>query len=52
MLQAGDDIDLAQEPLGTQRGLELRVQKLDRNLAVVLEAGQEYRGPLARKPAR
>ena len=41
MLQPGGEPDLAQEPLGAERGGELGVQHLERDLAVVLEVVRE-----------
>ncbi len=36
MLQAGRELDFAQEPVGAERGCELGTQHLDRHLAMVL----------------
>ena len=41
MLQMGDGLDLAQEPLGADHGRELGPQHLDGDLAVVLEVVRE-----------
>jgi len=43
MLQAGGDLDLAQEPIGAERRRQLLMQHLDRDRAVVLHVlGEEY----------
>ena len=48
MLQVGDGLDLAQEPLGADHRGELGAQDLDGDLAVVLEVlGQVHRGHAA-----
>ena len=48
MLERGDSLDLAQEPLGPDDGGELGAQDLDRDLAVVLQVlGQVDRGHAA-----
>ena len=44
MLELGDDVDLAEEPLGAQRRGELGPQDLERDLAVVLEVVGEVDG--------
>ena len=44
MLQGGDGLDLAEEPLGADDRGELRAQHLDRDLAVVLEVVREIDG--------
>ena len=41
VVKAGGDLDLAEEPFGTERRRELRVQHLDRNLPVVPQVGGE-----------
>ena len=41
MLETGRDLDLAQEPLGAQRGGQLRAEHLDGDLAVVLQVVRE-----------
>ena len=43
-------LDLAQEPLGAERGGELRAQHLDRDVAVVLEVVREVDGGHAAAP--
>ena len=48
MVQAGGDLDLAQEALGTDGSGQIRVQDLDRDLAVVLEIlGEKHHGHAA-----
>ncbi len=48
MLQIGRRPDLGEEPLGADHGGQLRLQHLDRDLAVVLEVlGQVHRGHAA-----
>ena len=48
MLQAGGDLDLAGEPLGTERGRQLRPKNLHRHPAVVLQVlGEVHRGHAA-----
>ena len=45
MLQVGGGLDLLEEPVGAHQGGEVRVQHLDRDLAIVLEVvGQIDRG--------
>ena len=44
MLQAGCELDLAQEPLGAQRARELGVEHLEGHRAVVLEIAGEVDG--------
>ena len=45
MLQPGGDLDLAEEPLGPERGGELGAEHLHGHLAVVLQVlGEEDRG--------
>ena len=45
MLQLGDDVDLAREPIGPHRGGELRAEDLESDLAAVLEVmGEIDRG--------
>ena len=44
MLQIGDGLDLAEEPLGADDGGELRPKHLDGDLAVVLEVVGEVHG--------
>ena len=44
MLQLGREADLALEALGADRGREVRVQHLDRHLALVLEVLREEDG--------
>ena len=41
MLKAGGDLDLAQEPLGTERGREVRTEDLDGDLSVMLQIFSE-----------
>ena len=41
VLQPCGQLDLAQEPLGAERGRQLRVQHLERHRAVVAEVGRE-----------
>ena len=41
MLEAGGEADLPLEPLGAERGGELRQQHLERDRAVVLEVARE-----------
>ena len=48
MLQVGGDLDLREEPLGAEHGAELRLEHLDRDLAIVLEVvGEIDRGHAA-----
>ena len=45
MLQTGGELDLALEPLGAERGGEIGVQYLQRDVTIVLEiAGEIDRG--------
>ena len=44
MLELGADLDLAGEPLGTERGGELGAEHFHRDLAVVLEVLGEIDG--------
>src|SRR5437870_5200005 len=45
MLQPGGDLDLAQKPLGAERGRDLGVQDLDRHRSAVFQVlRQEHRG--------
>ena len=44
VVEAGGDLDLAEEPLGTECRRELGVQHLDRDLPVVLQVGREIDG--------
>jgi len=44
MLQVRRDLDLAQEPLRAEDGAELRVEHLDRDVAIVFEIAREING--------
>ena len=44
MLQLRRRLDLGEEPLGAERGAEVRMQDLDRDVAVVLEVVREIDG--------
>ena len=44
MLQLRGRLDLAQEPLGAERGAEVGMQHLDRDVAIVLEVVREVDG--------
>ena len=49
MLELGGRLDLAQEALGAERGAEVRMEHLDRHVAVVLEVvGEIHRRHSAR----
>ena len=50
MLQVRGDADLAQEPLGAERGGELGLQDLERDRAIVLEVVREEDGRHAAAP--
>ncbi len=41
MLELGRDPDLAQEPLGADRGGDLRIEHLDRDLALVAAVARQ-----------
>ena len=44
MLQVGDGLDLAEEPLGADHGREVGAQDLDGDLALVAEVAREIDG--------
>ncbi len=50
MLEPGGDLDLAEEPLGPERGGQLGPQHLHRDLAVVLDVLGEVHGGHAALP--
>ena len=50
VLQFRGGLDLAQKPLGPECGTEIRVQHLDRDIALVLEIVREVHGGHATLP--